>query len=102
MIHQAMKVMTPLKWFILLRCSAILTVMITMISRNPFLVITDMDDIGNNADTDDDNDSMDDAWELANGLDPLDDGSINVDNGPNGDIDSDGIYNLQEYLASTA
>jgi hypothetical protein len=49
---------------------------------------------------DDDNDSMDDTWEIANGLDPLDDGSVNIDNGPNGDIDSDGIYNLQEYLAS--
>ncbi len=62
---------------------------------------TDTDGIGNNADTDDDNDSMDDTWELANGLDPLDDGSINIDNGPNGDIDGDGVYNLQEYLADS-
>ncbi len=61
---------------------------------------TDLDGIGNNTDTDDDNDSMDDTWEVANGLDPLDDGSVNIDNGPNGDIDNDGIYNLQEYLAS--
>ncbi len=62
---------------------------------------TDTDGIGNNTDTDDDNDGMDDTWELANSLDPLDDGSTNIDNGPNGDIDNDGIYNLQEYLAST-
>ncbi len=61
---------------------------------------TDLDGIGNNTDTDDDNDSMDDTWEIANGLDPLDDGSVNIDNGPNGDIDNDGTYNLQEYLAS--
>ncbi len=78
--------------------------MIFLIARRPFLPIpidTDIDGIGNNTDTDDDNDSMDDTWEIANGLDPLDDGSINIDNGPNGDIDGDGIFNLQEYLAGT-
>ncbi len=45
---------------------------------------------------------MDETWITANGLDHLDDGSINIDNGPNCDINSDGIYNLQEYLADTS
>ncbi|MCP4274491.1 MAG: hypothetical protein GY781_21405 [Gammaproteobacteria bacterium] len=45
---------------------------------------------------------MDETWITANGLDPLGDGSINIDNWPNGDIDGDGIYNLQEYLADTS
>jgi hypothetical protein len=63
------------------------------------LVDTDTDGVGNNADTDDDNDGMDDTWEVANGLDPLDDGSIIIDNGPIGDIGGDGINNLQEYLS---
>jgi hypothetical protein len=63
------------------------------------LVDTDTDGVGNNADTDDDNDGMDDTWEVANGLDPLDDGSIIIDNGLIGDIGGDGINNLQEYLS---
>jgi hypothetical protein len=53
---------------------------------------TDGDGTGNNADTDDDNDNMLDTWEETyNGLDPLFDDS-------NGDLDGDGITNLQEYL----
>ncbi len=63
------------------------------------MVDTDTDGVGNNADTDDDNDGMDDTWEVANGLDPLDDGSIIIDNGLIGDIGGDGINNLQEYLS---
>ncbi len=63
------------------------------------MVDTDTDGVGNNDDTDDDNDGMDDTWEVVNGLDPLDDGSINIDNGPIGDIGGDGINNLQEYLS---
>jgi hypothetical protein len=35
---------------------------------------------------------------VANGLDPLDDGSITI-NGPTCDIGGDGINNLQEYLS---
>ncbi len=68
--------------------------MISLIARRPSLPIpidTDRDEIENNTDTDDDNDSMDETWITANGLDPLDDGSINIDNGPNGDIYGDGF-----------
>ena len=63
---------------------------------------TDADGVGNNADMDDDNDGMQDTWEIANGLDPLDDGSVNINNGPSGDIDGDGLTNLQEYIADAS
>jgi len=53
-------------------------------------VDTDHDGIGNNADSDDDNDGMPDTWELQYGLNPL-------VNDANGDLDGDGISNLQEY-----
>jgi len=54
-------------------------------------VDTDGDGIGNNADTDDDQDGMSDAWETMYGLNPLD----GTDAG--GDLDGDGISNLDEY-----
>jgi Leucine-rich repeat (LRR) protein len=55
---------------------------------------TDGDGIGNNADSDDDNDGMPDIWEQQYGFDPLvDDAS--------GDWDKDGYSNLEEYLAGT-
>ena len=63
--------------------------------------ITDMDGVGNNTDTDDDNDGMSDIWEITYGLDPLDNGSKNINNGPDGDPDKDGFTNLQEYTAGT-
>jgi hypothetical protein len=50
----------------------------------------DNDDIGNNADTDDDNDLMPDTWETTYGLNPL-------VNDASGDLDGDGLTNLQEY-----
>jgi len=50
----------------------------------------DNDDIGDNADTDDDNDKMPDSWELTYGLNPLID---DADQDP----DQDGITNLIEY-----
>ena len=50
---------------------------------------------------DSDGDGMLDAWELTYGLDPLDDGSITIDNGANGDPDGDGLYNFIEEKAGT-
>jgi|GEM_PF-1696878 len=46
---------------------------------------------------DTDGDGLGDDWEIANNLDPRDDGSINPDNGANGDPDGDGVVNLDEY-----
>ena len=56
---------------------------------------TDGDSIGNNADTDDDGDTMPDAYELANNLDPLDSSDANED------ADGDGDNNLYEYTQGT-
>jgi hypothetical protein len=55
----------------------------------------DGDGIGDNADPDDDNDGVPDAYETANGLDPRAD---DADNDPDGD----GRTNRQEYEAGTA
>ncbi len=46
---------------------------------------------------DTDQDGLSDFWEIAYNLDPRDDGSINPDNGANGDQDADGVTNLDEY-----
>ncbi len=56
---------------------------------------TDGDSIGNNADTDDDNDGMPDTWEIANGFDPLNALDAILD------FDGDGFTNLEEYIAGT-
>ncbi len=45
-----------------------------------------------------DNDGLPDAWETANGLSTTDDGTTNINNGPNGDPDLDGISNMVEWL----
>ncbi len=45
---------------------------------------------------DTDNDGLSDTWEITHGLDPNDDGSINPDNGADGDPDGDGLVNLME------
>ena len=54
----------------------------------------DADGVGDNADTDDDNDGMSDTWEETYGLDPLtDDAAL--------DADGDGVSNLDEYTADS-
>jgi len=56
---------------------------------------TDNDGTGDNADTDDDNDTMPDAWEIANNLDPL------MANDSSYDPDGDNYTNLNEYLGGS-
>jgi len=55
---------------------------------------TDGDGTGNNADTDDDNDGMPDAWELEYDLNPLADDASE-------DADDDGYSNFEEYDGNT-
>ncbi len=50
---------------------------------------------------DTDGDGLDDKWEEDHGLDPTDDGSRDINNGPNGDPDGDGVNNLGEQQAKT-
>ncbi len=55
---------------------------------------SDGDGIGNNADLDDDQDGMPDAYENQYGLDPLKDDA-------QGDLDGDGVDNISEYRSGT-
>ena len=48
-----------------------------------------------------DGDGLPDAWETANGLDPNDNGSVNVINGATGDPDGDTFDNLTEFNAKS-
>jgi peptidyl-Asp metalloendopeptidase len=57
-------------------------------------VDTDKDGIGNNADTDDDDDGMPDTFEVAGSLNPLVDDAA-------GDLDGDGATNLEEFNTDT-
>ncbi len=50
---------------------------------------------------DSDADGLPDFWEVAHGLNPHDNGSINPTNGPNGDPDGDSYTNLTEYLGGS-
>ncbi len=50
---------------------------------------------------DSDGDGMTDAYEIANDLDPDDDGTGDVNNGPDGDPDMDGLVNIDEFNAKT-
>jgi len=56
---------------------------------------SDNDEIGDNADTDDDNDGMPDGFEFANGLNQL----SALDAGQ--DLDMDGVSNISEYEAGS-
>ena len=56
---------------------------------------TDSDGTGNNADADDDGDSMPDQWEIDNGLNPLDAADASISS------DADSLSNLDEYLLGT-
>lgn len=51
--------------------------------------------------SDNDGDGLPAVWETAHGLDDSDDGTINPDNGPNGDPDDDTFSNLAEYTAGS-
>jgi hypothetical protein len=53
---------------------------------------SDLDGLGNNADSDDDNDGMSDGWEIQYHLNPFSDDSTQ-------DSDNDGLTNFQEYQA---
>jgi hypothetical protein len=50
---------------------------------------------------DTDSDTLPDAWEVTYSLDPLDDGTINADNGASGDPDVDGLDNGTEFQFGT-
>ena len=49
-----------------------------------------------------DGDGLSNGWETAYGLNPLDDGSVDMDQGASGDPDRDGLTNLQEYNTGCA
>ncbi len=61
---------------------------------------TPADDIGSPPE-DFDDDGMPNNWEMANDLDPNDDGSVDPDNGPDGDPDSDNSRNAEEFANGT-
>ena len=50
---------------------------------------------------DNDMDTLPDDWEIANGLDPNDDGSVDINNGPDGDPDLDLLLNRDEFGRGT-
>lgn len=51
--------------------------------------------------SDTDGDGLLDGWEVANSLDPNDDGTTNVNNGGSGDPDNDGLTNSEEQDLGT-
>ncbi len=55
----------------------------------------------NPLDPDTDGDGLLDGWEVANSLDPNDDGATNVNNGASGDPDHDGLTNGEEQDSGT-
>lgn len=62
----------------------------------------DSDQAGSNPHlVDTDSDNLPDGWEAENDLDPNDDGSVDVDNGPDGDPDQDTSSNANELALGT-
>ncbi|MEK7952349.1 hypothetical protein [Luteolibacter soli] len=55
----------------------------------------------NPLDPDSDDDSLPDGWEVTYSLNPLDDGTVNANNGPNGDPDGEGLLNYDEFIRGT-
>jgi len=50
---------------------------------------------------DPDDDCLPSAWEIANGLNPQDNGAINPQDGEYGDLDGDGLTNFEEFQLGT-
>lgn len=55
----------------------------------------------NPLDPDSDDDTLPDGWEETYSLNPLDDGTVNADNGANGDPDGESLLNSEEYARGT-
>ncbi|YCM44033.1 LamG-like jellyroll fold domain-containing protein [Verrucomicrobiaceae bacterium 227] len=53
------------------------------------------------ASLDADSDGLPDYWELLHDLDPDDNGTVDINNGPNGNLDADSLNNLAEFNEST-
>ena len=50
---------------------------------------------------DDDSDGLPNGWEISYGLDPNDDGTVDINNGPAGDPDMDNLSNIDEFNNGT-
>lgn len=67
--------------------------------NNSFVGENDKGTNKTNEDTDDD--GLPDGWEVKFWLDPNDNGTANKDYGPEGDLDGDGIINLDEFYTES-
>jgi len=80
-------------WNRVLTAQEVSTIYNTGLSGNQLSILLDMND--------DDGDGLPNVFESQFGLDPNDNGSIDINNGPNGDPDSDGSSNLNEFTSLT-